>query len=295
MSGNALEYAVAKQMADSVGVPIVPISSANKAKEDFMSQTANEQILLMEVAAKGVSYILKIEKPLSVTEDSVVRMQPDNKGREGDPRDIILSLKDKDIGISVKRNNDVMKNSWLQRNNPDFGDMWQLGASVSSAYSAKIKSIFCYVDNAKENGMTRWNQLGQEKNENIYVPILNAFCNEFISLAASCSSASENFVRYMVGNCDYYKLMAYIKSRPHKVIVQGYNFDETMSCAQTPYPKSLLSATVTSDTTLKLSFDGGWEFSMRIHNATANLEDSLKWDVRLKAHPAEVYSHNILL
>ena len=96
-----------------------------------------------------------------------------------------------------------------------------------------------------------------------------------------------------MGKPDYYKVMAY-RSR-NLVVVRGYNFGRTLSCRRPSFPQFLISAALYRGTTLVLTFDGGWVFTMRIHTAESRIVPSLKWDVRIIGHPADLYSHHIML
>lgn len=294
ISGNALEYAVAMQMACIIGSPIKQDAVSKKAREDFMQEPVEKRIWLMHAAGVGIAHIMQIEKnALKFKKESAVIMQPDNKGQEGDPRDVLLSLEKDYLGVSVKRNNAVAKNPRLQRRNPNFGKMWGLGANTSSDYAEEVEKVFKRLDGVQKKGAKKWSEVSGMHGQ-VYLPLLNAFAAEFKSLAAT-PPVAKNFVEYMTGGAfNYYKIMAYNK----EVVVQGYNFGNKLSCGKSSPPKSLLSVSrkdEKSKTTLILAFEGGWAFSMRIHNATTNIEDSLKWAVCLIAHPVNMYSHHILL
>ena len=292
-SGNALEYAVASQFATLVGVPLAKDDISEKARKDFMSHPADERLQLSEAAMEGVLHVIALESPLALKNSSEVKMQPDMAGQAGDPRDILLSLRRGHLGVSVKRNNNVEKNQRLQRNNPDFGDAWGLDATVSECYKTEVEKVFQTLDEIRGSGVENWRDI-PDKSNIIYAPLLEAFGHEF-ALMAKSPQVCKKFTHYVVGGAfDYYKIMAY----PKKVVVQAYNFGGTLSCEKQKPPKSLLSVARKDDrssTTLALAFDGGWVFTMRIHNAASRIEDSLKWDVRMVSHPANVYAHHILL
>ncbi len=292
IAGNMLEYAIAKQMARSAGATIQEDNISERACGDFMKQPTNVQNWLMDVAGASVAHIMQLEKETLVfKKDGVVIMQPDSKGKEGDPRDILLSLVDGGyLGVSVKLNNDVEKNQRLQRNNPDFGRMWKLGASVSENYMNEIEKVFKRLDKFRREGAEKWRDL-PNLHEDIYMPVLAAFVKEF-ELLAQNPSVCENFVKYIIGGAfDFYKIMVYNK----EIIVQGYNFCGSLCCAQPALPSALLHMYPKTKTTIIIPFDGEWTFSMRIHNARTKLENSLKWDVRMTEHPENLYSHRIPL
>ena len=295
-SGNALEYAIAMRIVNIAGAFLQDSVIAQKARDDFYSSSADVKRELERAAKAGANHLFAIEslKSKGVQE---VRMQPDRVGQDGDPRDLILmlALRGGELGVSVKLNNAVMKNSRLQRTAPNFCDKWGLGCTHSDKYLQRIESSFREVDAAKAKGARNWNEM-RDKQSKVYAPILGAFRDEF-SLLAEDARVCENFARYMIGVCDYYKVMAHLNRKQKAVVVQGFNFGGSLSCAKIDLPQSLLSIAPKkgSGTTLHLSFDGGWAFKMRIHNATTRLENSLKWDIGVVAHPENLYSHRILL
>lgn len=288
-SGNVLEFAIALQTACAVGVPIKEDAVSEKARADFMREPVAMRQQLMQAAMQGVLHILTLEKSrLLLPENCAVIMQADSKGQQGDPRDIVLPLKKGELGISVKRNNDTLKNPRLQRKNPDFCRAWSLDGEVSAHYRATVESIFQKIDQARKQGLINWRDLDNIQTE-IYAPLVTAFVVEFKN--AVTGENCMKFIRYMSGSPDYYKLMVY----DNRMIVQGFNLDKSLSCGSPRLPKELLSAAPLRDNTLTLTFDGGWVCTMRIHSARSKLEDSLKWDVRLIAHPSDLYSHHIVL
>ena len=290
-SGNALEYAIVSQIANDKGVPIKASKESKKAYDDFMLQPKNEQKQLLDAAKKSVNHILNVEKSLVLSKNSEVEMQPDIKGRSGDPRDILLTLAKGALGISCKRNNKTMKNPRLQRYNLNFWKMWRMSGNVSQKYCDAIGAVFDYTDKEKDNGAQRWYEIN-DLHRKVYEPVILAVAKEFQEAILINDKICEQFVSYMVGVPDYYKVMAYLGKR---VVVQGFNFSGTLSCHRLSYPKKLLSIEPFSQTTIILFFDGGWVFGMRIHTADTKLGNSLKWDIKLIGHPDGLYSHCISL
>lgn len=292
-SGNALEYAIAMQIVGIAGASLRESAITQKAREDFNASPVDMKQKLERAAKESMSHLFEIES-LASKGVREVRMQPDMVGQEGDPRDLVLTLKTSDLGVSVKLNNAVMKNSRLQRTSPNFCDKWGLGCTHSAKYLQRVESAFNAADAERAKGARNWNEIDGMR-QKIYAPVLEAFADEFSSLAKD-AGICKRFARYMVGVPDYYKVMAYVKSKRQTAIVQGFNFGGSLSCNKINLPESLLSIVPKkgSGTTLILSFDGGWAFSMRIHNATTKLENSLKWDIGVKEYPANLYSHHIL-
>ena len=303
-SGNAFEYALANQLACAVGVRLktrakedaATNEAADKAGGDFFERDPKSRRWLARAAAAAVSHITDLEeKMLAQASGEHVRMLPDSAGQAGDPRDIVLRVGKGVLAISAKLNNDTVKNPRLQFGNPDFAVNWGLGVEISPAYCDAVGAVARRVDEAKKSGLENWRELPELHGE-IYAPLLLAFRDEIFRIISGESGnpdACRNFAKFMVGKPDYYKVMAY-QSR-NLVVVQGYNFGRTLACRRPSFPSSLISATPCRGTTLVLTFDGGWVFTMRIHNAESRITRSLKWDVKIIGHPSNLYSHHIML
>ena len=303
-NGNAFEFALANCLACAVGVEVKPRElkalsadkTADKARDDFFEQPPEFRRWLAKAAEAAISHIVKLEgKALAKAGEKNVQMLPDSAGQEGDPRDIILPVNGRTIAVSAKLNNDTMKNPRLQFGSPNFADAWGLGANVSSAYRGAVSDVAKRVERARKSGAVNWRDIS-ELHGDIYVPLLLAFRDEMLRLMgdeSKSASVCRAFARYMVGERDYYKVMAY--DGEDLVVVQGYNFNRKMPCPRPPFPKFLISAALLRTTTLVLTFDGGWVFTMRIHTAETRVTNSLKWDVRIIGHPSELYSHHIML
>lgn len=41
--------------------------------------------------------------------------------------------------------------------------------------------------------------------------------------------------------------------------------------------------------------DKGWQFSFRIHNASAKVEPSLKFDINLEGNPHDLFTHHVFI
>ena len=300
-SGNAFEYALANQLACAAGVRLktraredaATNEAADKAGKDFFGRDSKSRRWLARAAGAAVSHITGLEEKMLAQADGMhVRMLPDSAGQAGDPRDIVLPVGKSALAISAKLNNDTVKNPRLQFENPDFAAAWGLGVEISPAYCEAVGAVAGRVDEAKKSGLKNWGELPELHNE-VYAPLLLAFRDEIFRIASGDSGACRNFAGFMVGKPDYYKVMAYRKR--NSVVVQGYNFGRTLACRRPSFPDSLISATPYRGTTLVLTFDGGWVFTMRIHTAESRITRSLKWDVKIIGHPSDLYSHHIML
>ena len=222
-SGNALEYAIVSQIAKDKGALIKKSQVLDTARHDFNSPSIlnDERGQLMDVAEKSVNHIFAMEKSLASSKNIEVGMQPDAKGREGDPRDILLTFGKGELGISCKRNNETMKNPRLQRHNLNFWEMWRMDGNVSQEYRDAIGVVFDYTDKEKNNGAQKWNEI-KDLHGKVYIPVLLAVAKEFEEAILSNDEICKQFVSYMVGVPDYYKVMAYLGKQ---VVVQGFDFN----------------------------------------------------------------------
>lgn len=126
----------------------------------------------------GVNTIFEL-KPL-ILDDGLdeleLKIQSDDKGKEGDVRDVLIIRRgiEWEIGLSVKHNDFAVKHSRLSKN-LDFGKKWY-GIDCSEQYWTDIKPIFEYLDSENQKG-SKWSEL-PNKEDDVYVPLLNAFKGE---------------------------------------------------------------------------------------------------------------------
>jgi len=239
-----------------------------------------------------------------ITEDGndklTLSLQPDNIAKSGDIRDIIIirrSIK-WEIGISVKHNHAALKHSRLSPH-IDFGDLW-FGIPCSKQYFDSINPIFAKLNDLKQQNKP-WNSI-QNKDDIVYMPILNAFMAEFMDLFAKHNQKiTTGIITYLLGSDgkDYYKLIHY---NNHKTRILPFNVSGTLnqpSKTQKPQikiPKISLPSKIIdlsykdgSKTTLILTMNNGWAISFRIHNASTIVEPSLKFDIQLVGQPADLF------
>ena len=289
-NGSALEWALASCLAARLGAPV----EDSRGKQAFANQEENTQQGMRQAADIAATHILEQEQEQRGNmPPGRVLMPPTAAGQHGDPRDIIITVSGKTFGISVKLNNNVMKNSRVQFAKPDFGASWGLSEGVSETYKNAIRGIAAYIKEAQDGEAENWSDLPALHNA-VYAPVVNSFVAEFKRMAADTPVVCRQFVLYMAGSPDYYKVMACLNRREGNrlVMVQGFNFLGELSCSKPALPTKLLSAVVAQQSTAELSFDKGWVFTLRIHNARRKLENSLKWDVQMKANPTNLYVHN---
>ena len=162
--------------------------------------------------------IFKISK-----EGLILKFQNDEVGFEGDVRDIVISRKNFEIGLSIKHNHDAIKHSRLSPN-IDFGAEW-FENPCSKNYWQIVNPIFDRLKILKAQNLN-WSDVA-DKNNSVYVPILQAFMNEIKNAYALDKNLPRKIVEYLIGVKDYYKII----SRDDKklTIIQTFNLRGTLN------------------------------------------------------------------
>ena len=261
------------------------------------------QSILKQSAKAAVETIFDME-PMIIEESNDIlnlKIQIDAKGEEGDVRDIVISRSDVkwEIGLSIKHNHFAVKHSRLG-GRLDFGDRW-FGIPCSQEYWNDIKPIFDYLTEQKSQNK-KWSELPAKEND-VYIPLLNAFKNEILRSNSQNSTVPKKMVEYLLGEFDFYKIIS-IDSRKITQI-QTYNLHGTLNQAsrtikpKIEVPVACLPTRIVSldfkpesNNTVELYMDGGWQFSFRIHNASTMVEPSLKFDIQIIGMPTAIISIN---
>ena len=272
------------------------------AERAWNTLTESEKTMYKISALAGVNTIFDLE-PL-ILDDSddelELKIQSDDKGKEGDVRDVLIIRRgiEWEIGLSVKHNHFAVKHSRLSKN-LDFGKKWY-GINCSKQYWRDIKPVFDYLDCEKQKG-SKWSDL-PNKEHDVYVPLLNAFKGELERQSLLLGrDIPKLMVEYLLGKFDFYKVIG-IDSK--KIIqIQSYNLRGTLNrqgnmrkrsieLPITTLPTRIISIGYKPDSknTLELYLDGGWQFSFRIHNASTKVESSLKFDIQIIGMPTTIVS-----
>lgn len=309
MQGKAFEYACLTTLYEHFSrqqtVEIENSSSVRSAKVSYESISTSDQLEMRKAAAAAVVTLARLEPQLSYAGKNkplYLTIQKDVSGEAGDVRDVlaIRQQNDWEIGISVKHNHDAVKHSRLS-NTIDFGLQW-FRTPCSSDYFATIGPIFQELSNLRDSSIM-WRDL-ENKEGRFYVPILNAFKEELLSLYALHGSLiPQELMKYLLGRVDFYKLIADTKRKVTKL--QAFSFFGTLNnpagkvrpmhrIPQVKLPEVIHSVDFKagSKTTLLIVCDEGWQLSARIHNASSAVEPSLKFDIKLIGQPPTVYSHD---
>lgn len=303
-NGRALEFAYLTELTKVLLVfrnVVVEDSAGFEASKKAWDKASDKEKEIFRSSAKaGIKGVLDCEPLLIDNADDTLRLKipTDDKGKDGDVRDIIIVRSEIgwEIGISVKNNHSAIKHPRLS-SVLDFGEKW-FGIKCSDDYWISIKPIFDKLNFKKKEGL-KWNELSS-KEDLVYVPLLKAFLAEIKnSYDLHGENLAQNMVEYLIGKHDFYKAIG--RNRKRITEVQPYNLRGTLnkpSGHNKPkviiplalLPKRIILADFVpeSKTTIEIIFDEGWHMTFRLHNASSRVEPSLKFDVQFKGMPANI-------
>lgn len=301
--GRAYEYICLHTLNNAIGRirnSEIEKNSCYEAAEHAWNTLSGAEKALYTLSAKStIDTIFALEPNIIEKENDVLKLyiQSDEHGEVADVRDIIIQREDIvwKIGLSIKHNHMAVKHSRLGKV-LDFGEKWY-GIKCSDDYWNEVKPIFDFLDVEKSKG-TYFRDLNS-KEDDVYVPLLNAFMREVKKQVENDSSIPRKLVEYLLSKYDFYKVISIDSQRI--TTIQSFNMYGTLnlpSKTQAPtlevpvidLPTSLLyiGFKPKSKTTVIMSFDNGWQFSFRIHNAKDIVESSLKFDIQIAGIPADV-------
>lgn len=301
--GRAFEYATLLTFYNEIGkirkCDIVINSSFYAAENAWHNVPIGLQKDLSLAAEAAVDSIFDLEPMILEKGNDIVQLfiQPDSQGEEGDVRDILIVRRDArwEIGLSLKHNHFAVKHSRLAKN-LDFGSRW-FGIPCSRMYWNAVAPIFNYLEKAKQQGLA-WRDLPDKEND-VYVPLLEAFMDEVIRSSKYDSRVPIRMVEYLLGEYDFYKVIGVDTQRITQILT--FNLRGTLNqSSRTERPKTIIPITNLptrivnigfkpgSNNTVELYMDKGWQFSFRIHNASTKVETSLKFDIQIIGMPTTI-------
>lgn len=301
--GRAYEYIFLHTLNDAiVGVrnSEIEINNSYKTAEYAWSTLSGAEKTLYRLSAKSaIGTIFALEPNVLEKADDILKLyiQSDEHGQIGDVRDIIIQRKDIvwEIGLSIKHNHMAVKHSRLGKI-LDFGEKWY-GVKCSSDYWNEVKNVFDFLDAEKRKG-TFFRDLNS-KEDDVYVPLLNAFMHEVKKQVQNDSSIPRKLVEYLLCKYDFYKVISMDNQRI--TTIQSFNMYGTLNkpskkdkptlevpVIELPTDLLYIGFKRNTKTTVIMSFDKGWQFSFRIHNAKDMVESSLKFDIQIEGMPANI-------
>ena len=304
--GRAYEFSylmtLEREISKHRSVIVEKNSSYYTAKKTWENIDESLKTIFESSSLAGVLSIFELE-PLILEDGNDIlnlKIQSDSEGKEGDVRDVLIIRRgiEWEIGLSVKHNHFAVKHSRLSKG-LDFGDKW-FGVKCSKQYWDDIAPIFEYLD-AEKKLNTEWKKL-PSKEQDVYVPLLNAFTNELLrSYKIHGNVIPQKMVEYLLGQFDFYKVIGIDSRRITQI--QAFNLRGTLNRAGGKVkpcliiPVSCLPTRIVdigfkpgSNNTIELYLDAGWQFSFRIHNASSVVETSLKFDIQIVGMPATIIS-----
>jgi hypothetical protein len=310
-TGKAFEYAllleIFEKLNDKTQVSIIKNAPYETAKKCFSEFDEKEQGGYRLTSSSAINFLIDVEPKLrnSINENDVLEIEivSDSRGQSGDVRDVLTvrTKQDWEIGISAKNNHRAVKHSRLSQN-IDFGEKW-LGLPCSTFYFSEIKPVFHRLSKIRDRDKaTKWN-IFENKHEDVYIPILQAFKKELIRLNQKNSTVvPRKLVEYLIGNEDFYKIIR----GENNVEIQAYNLHGTLNQSfKNHKPKARIPKVKLPDrlieivpkknstTTLIASLSKGWQISFRIHTAKSTVEPSLKFDINLISTPHTLFTNHI--
>lgn len=284
---------------------IVENSSYESTKRAWETIDMTLQQDLKKAAIAAVESIFDLEPMILEDGDDKLELlvQQDSQGEKGDVRDILIVRRNVkwEIGLSLKHNHFAVKHSRLSKT-IDFGDKW-FNIPCSQQYWDAVNPLFDYLEKEKTKG-TKWRNLPDKEND-IYVPLLDAFKDEIKRSYELNFEVPKRMVEYLLGKYDFYKVVSVDTKKITQIF--AFNLRGTLNQAsKTTQPTtsipiaSLPTRIVNIDfkpgkkNTIEMFMDEGWQFSFRIHNASSKVEPSLKFDVQIVGMPTTIISINCM-
>lgn len=306
-NGKAFEYSCLNALREKLrtegkDIDIEDNSSYNKAKNFYYELPEEDRSNLDKAAKTAVRLLLPLEpRILNGSGVLLLGINSDSAaiGVDGDVRDV-LCIRNNDnweIGLSCKHNHEALKHPRIT-GEKDFGRDW-IGYNCSREFIDEISTVIDQLTEYGEEGRL-WRTI-ENKHDNFYVPILQAYLDELVRLCAAHEDAPTKLLSYFFGSRDFYKVISKEKNKTTEI--EGFNMNGTLNApagqirpitriATLRMPTRLIEARFKegSKTTIILTFDGGWSVTMRLHNKDKVAKPtSLAWNVELEGLPTGTY------
>lgn len=302
-TGRAYEYAwinvLSESLSESRKIQILHNSSLEANKKAWNKMSKDVQEMLRVSANSAIHSIIELEPLLSEDGGDILLLeaQKDQKGKRGDVRDIVIKRDtiQWEIGLSVKHNHEAIKHSRLSHK-LDFGKEW-FDIPCSDEYWSEVRPIFDTLKQEKVKGI-KWCEL-PDKEEKIYIPLLNGFISEIWRSYKQNLSMPKLMIEYLIGSKDYYKVVSNDNKRI--TIIHTFNVHKTLNMASKSkvsaisvpildLPTELIAIKYKKDSnnTIEMYLNNGWQLAFRIHNASTFVEPSLKFDIQFIGMPLSV-------
>ncbi len=301
--GRAYEFAwmtvLERELSKKRDVSIVYNSSYEANKKAWNSISSAMQNTYIVSAEAAVEAVIELEPRLEENDGKLLTLEflKDESGIKGDVRDVRIKREniEWEIGLSIKHNHEAVKHSRLSHR-LDFGKEW-FDVPCNDEYWNDIKPIFEKLTEEKAKG-TKWSELTNKEND-VYIPLLNAFMNEIKRTNSTTPDIPKKMVEYLIGVKDYHKIVS--RDAKRVTLIHTFNMHGTLNkpsktkisaitvpLVELPTRIVALEFKKESNTTVEMYLDNGWELSFRIHNASTRVEPSLKFDVQFMGMPPSI-------
>ena len=301
-NGNAFEYACLSASENCFKqyqhVVLVQDTHYQRTFEDFKALTIDRRELLLHAANRGIESMIRFEPNLSTASQNPIRIKLNQSraGQDGDVRDIIFEKPESNwqIGISSKHNHDAVKHSRLS-SRIDFGMKW-MNVPTPQSYFTNLAPLWDSLQNMK-NQKLLWSEVPHK--EDMYERVIGEFVAALNLLAENKSNyrLAENFLKYLLGRHDFYKLI--VNTTERTTSLQVMNLHGTLQAANqygvtslttvsVPIPRDFILIKQETYNRLTVILDKYWTIGMRIHSASSRVENSFKLDIRLDGIPANL-------
>lgn len=307
--GRSFEYACITKLEEKIKNKrpvVVDESSIAAAERAWETQTEQEKKTYLRAADAFIETLFLAEP--CITEysgndnDTVsIHINKDSDAESGDVRDIVIERKSIrwNIGLSMKHNHFAVKHSRLSQT-IDFGTKWY-DVPCANDYWNLIRPIFTRLVELK-NKKIKWRDM-DDKEDSIYLPILNAFVKEIDRAYKTNSAIPAKLVGYLLGLHDFYKVVAIDKEQKTKFQAfnlrgelnkNGMKTKASIFIPKADLPTEIISLRIkpNSRNTAELFLNNGWTLSFRIHSASTIVEPSLKFDIKFLGMPTSIITIN---
>ena len=315
VNGKAFEYAIANEyykylQARGIQASLLKDAAFKVAESFYLQKDDASQRSFDNAAQQTIETLMVLEPGLSTERSSEdllkIYIAPDVNGEMGDVRDVIFKRSNSkpawEIGFSAKNNHEAVKHSRLSMS-IDFGEKW-VGHKCTSEYFQEISQIFQKLETLLEiDSHMTWDQL-DDKDINIYMPILKAFRKEMLKLASQHKDLPKKLLEYLIGQYPFYKIIKDDNSKT--VVVKAFNINGRLNATvngkkalvktdKIKMPSRIIEFEFVpgSTTTLMMVLDHGWQISFRIHSAKKVIEKSLKFDIQLIGNPPILFTQHL--
>lgn len=276
LHGRALEYIIVDTLFNSLlnkGVLLTPRSIISQ-KRDYIKfnslpeEEKEEYLVYSKLVLKWFNNKFRELKESNITIDRI----SDTEAMAGDVTDIRITNGDQIINLSIKHNHFALKHQrppslaiqcGFKKNSKEDISFRESLDRINKTFHSKRKIL-----SPKAVAFNKLKELDVNFiDNNLYKPTCIAVI-DFINKNMS-SSLSKSLFLFLVGNKNFYKIIAFKKSI------------EIKEFADIPLPQKL-KASLVGKSYVKLDFSNGWVINMRLHTAATLITNtpSLKFDTQ---------------